>query len=75
MDLGTFHISKQILIGLAAPPAIAGLFWLIACGWVVTVGPGDITARTKQRLKMEFRIVLFLLYIFVFGENLYSLLS
>ena len=75
MDLGTYQISKQILVGLSAPPVIAGIFWLMARGWVASVGSGDITSLTKQKLKVEFRIVLALLYLAVFGETLYSLLT
>ena len=74
MDLGTYQISKQILVDLGAPPVIAGMFWLMARGWVLLIGPSDITTLTKPKLRIEFRIVLVLLYLVVFGETLYSLL-
>ncbi|HXS74733.1 MAG TPA: hypothetical protein VN753_01045 [Terracidiphilus sp.] len=72
---GTYQISKQILVDLSAPPVIAGIFWLTACGWVASIGPDGITTLTKQKLKIEFRIVLVLLYLVVFGETVYSLLT
>jgi hypothetical protein len=75
MDLGTYQISKQILIDLSAPPLIAGIFWLMTRGLVASIGSGDTTTLTKQKLKIEFRIVLALLYLAVFGKTLYSLLS
>ena len=50
-------------------------FWLMARGWVASIGSGETTALTKQKLKIEFRIVLVLLYLAVFGETLYSLLA
>jgi hypothetical protein len=75
MDLGTYQISKQIVFDLGAPPTIAGIFWLMARGWVASIGSGGTTALTKQKLKVEFRIVLALLYLAEFGETLYSLLT
>ena len=75
MDIGTYQISKQILVDLTAPPVIAGIFWLMARGWVASIGPCGVTALTKQKLKIEFRIVLALLYLAVFGETLYGLLT
>lgn len=75
MDLGTYQISKQILTDLSAPPAIAGMFWLMARGWVASTGSGDVTTLMKQKLAIEFRIVLALLYLAVLGENLYILLT
>jgi hypothetical protein len=75
MDLGTYQISKQILVDLIAPPVLAGIFWLMARGWVASIGTGDITTLTKQKLKIECRIVLALLYLVVFGKTLYSLLT
>ena len=75
MILGTYQISKQILVDLSAPPVIAGVFWLMARGWAASIGPGGITTLTKQKLKLEFRIVLVLLYLLVFGETFYSLLT
>lgn len=75
MDVGTYQISKQIMVDLTAPPVIAGLFWLMARGWVASIGSGDITTLTEQKLKIEFRIVLGLLYLAVFGETLYGLLT
>jgi hypothetical protein len=75
MNFGTYQISKQIVFDLSAPPMIAGIFWLMARGWVASIGSGETTALTKQKLKIEFRIVLALLYLAVFGETLYSLLT
>lgn len=74
MDLGTYQISKQILVDLGAPPVIAGIFWLMARGWVLLIGPSNMTTLTKPKLRIEFRIVLVLLYLVVFGETLYRLL-
>ena len=75
MDLGTYQVSRQILVDLGAPPVIAGIFWLMARGWVASIGSGDIHTLTKHKLKIEFRIVLVLLYLAVFGKTLYSLLT
>jgi hypothetical protein len=74
MDLGTYQISKQILVDLGAPPVIAGIFWLMARGWVLLIGPSNMITLTKPKLGIEFRIVLVLLYLVVFGETLYRLL-
>ena len=75
MDLATYQISKQILVDLSAPPVIAGIFWLMARGWVASIGSDGITTLTKQKLKIEFRIVLALLYLTEFGETLYRFLT
>lgn len=75
MDHGTYLISERILIDLSAPPVIAGIFWLMARGWVVSMGPGGISTLIEQKLKIEFRIVLVLLYLVVFGETLYGLFT
>jgi len=75
MDLGTYQIPTQILVDLSAPPVIATTFWLMARGWVASIGSGDTTTLTKQKLKIEFRIVLALLYLAVFGKTLYTLLT
>lgn len=75
MDLAMYQISKQILVDLSAPPAIAGMFWLMARGWVASIGSGGITSLTKRKLEIEFRIVLVLLYLAVVGKTLYSLLT
>ena len=47
----------------------------MARGWVASIGSGDTTTLTKQKLKIEFRIVLALLYLAVFGKTLYTLLT
>ena len=75
MDLRTYQISRQILVDLSAPPVISAIFWLMARGWVASTGSGDTTILTKQKLKIEFRIVLALLYLAVFGKTLYTLLT
>lgn len=75
MDLGTYQISKQILFDLSAPPVIAGVFWVMARGWVASIGPGNINTLTRQKLKVEFRIVLVLLYLAVVGETLFRFLT
>lgn len=75
MDLETYQMSKQILVDLSAPPVISGIFWLLARGWVASIGSGEMTILTKQKLKIEFRIVLMLLYLAVFGETVYSFLT
>jgi len=75
MDIGTYQVSRQILVDAGAPPVIASIFWLMARGWVASIGSGEITILTKQKLKIEFRIVLVFLYLAVFGETLYSLLT
>ena len=75
MDLGTYQISKQILVDLSTPPIVAGIFWLMARGWVALIGPGSMTTLTIQRLNIEFRIVLVLLYLVVFVDALYRSLT
>ena len=75
MDLGTYQTSKQILIDLSAPPVIASIFWLLARGWVASNGSGDVSSLTKQKLKLEFRIILVLLYLMVIGETVCRLLT
>ena len=44
-------------------------------GWVALIGPGSMTALTRQRLNIEFRIVLVLLYLVVFVDALYRSLT
>jgi len=75
MDLGTYQISRQILVDLSAPPVISAIFWLMARGWVASIGSGDTTILTKEKLKIEFRVVLALLYLAVFWKTIYSLLT
>ena len=75
MDLGTYQTSKQILIDLCTPPIVAGIFWLMAHGWVALIGPSSTTTLTRQRLNIEFRIVLVLLYLVVFVDTLYRSLT
>ena len=64
-------LGQQYLLDLVAPPVIAGLWWLLSRGWATAVQVGNVSDRTRQRQKVEFFIVLTLLYVLMLGATTY----
>jgi hypothetical protein len=53
---------EQLLILVAGPPIMAGLIWLLSRGWALTVQGGTSSQTTRKRQKLEFWVVLVVLY-------------
>ena len=75
MRHGAAPLWEQLLILIAGPPAMAGLFWLMSRGWALTVQGGEASDRTKGRQKIEFWVVLVGMYVIGIGMALYAWLT
>jgi len=51
---------------------MAGLFWVMSRGWAMSVQGGTASDRTKKRQKIEFWMVLTLMYLMGIGMALYA---
>ena len=62
---------QQYLLDVAAPPVIAGVWWVFSRGWAEGVQGGQVSTETKNRQQTEFVVVLALLYLLMFGTTTY----
>jgi len=75
MRTSPYPISEQVLLDLIAPPVLAAIFWFRARGWARFVQGGDVSEETKGRQWLEFRVVLILGWIVMFGISIYGWLT
>jgi hypothetical protein len=68
-------LGEQLAILILGPPVMAALIWLMSRGWAHTVQGEVVSDRTKHRQKMEFWIVLVVMYVLGFGMVLYAWLT
>ena len=69
---GAAPLGEQVLILVIGPPVMACLVWLLSRGWASTVQGGLPSERTKRRQKVQFWVVLVVLYIMALGVFLYA---
>jgi hypothetical protein len=62
-------LTRQFLLDLTAPPALACLWWLGSRGWGFAVQGGQVSNQTKNRQKVGFFVVLTALYLVMFGTT------
>ena len=65
---------EQILIFVLGPPIMACLFWLKARGWAETVQGSCVSDTTKRRQKVEFWVLLLVMYLFSLCCVIYELI-
>lgn len=75
MRPGAAPLGEQLAILIAGPPVMAGLIWLMSRGWAKTIQGGTATERTKSRQKIEFWMVLVVMYVLGFGMALSAWLT
>ena len=65
---------EQILIFVLGPPIMASLFWLRARGWAKTIQGESVSETTKRRQKIEFWVLLSLMYLLSVCCGVYELI-
>ena len=65
-------LGEQIAAVLLTPPVITALWWLMSRGFASGVQGGDVTERTKKRQKIEFWVLLTVMYLIAFGMAVYA---
>lgn len=64
-------IGQQYVVDLVAPPVLAALWWVFSRGWAAAVQDGEVSDRTRRRQRMEFFVVLSLVYALMLGATTY----
>lgn len=64
---------EQLAIVLIGPLVMASIWWLISRGWATNVQEKTVSARTKRRQKIEFWVLIALMYATTIGMLLYAL--
>lgn len=75
MRPGAAPLGEQLAILLVGPPIVAGVIWLMSRGWAIEVQGGSASERTRVRQKIEFWMVLVVMYVIGFGMALYAWLT
>jgi hypothetical protein len=75
MRPGAAPLWEQVITLIAGPPIMTGLWWLMSRGWAANVQGGTASEMTKRRQKMEFKILLIVMYLVGFGMLLYAWLT
>jgi uncharacterized membrane protein HdeD (DUF308 family) len=75
MRPGAAPLGEQLAILILGPPIMASLFWIMSRGWAHTVQGEVVSDRTKRRQKMEFWILMVVMYILDIGLSLYAWLT
>jgi hypothetical protein len=71
MRPGAYPLSEQVLVDLIAP----SIFGFRARGRARFVQSGTVSEETKGRQWLEFKVVLILGYVLMFGVTIYGLLT
>lgn len=72
MGSGGAPLAEQLSILILGPPVMAGLIWLLSRGWATGVQGGSASDQTKSRQRVEFWVVLVIMYVIGFGMALYA---
>ena len=72
MRTSPYPLSEQVLVDMIAPPVLASIFWLMAHGWARFVQSENVSEETKGREWLEFKVVLILGWIAMFGVSIYE---
>ena len=62
---------QQLILDAIAPPVLAVIWLGLSRGWAGVVQRGNLSEMTKDRQRVEFWIVLSVLYLMMFGITLY----
>lgn len=68
-------VGQEVALLLFGPPIMTVCWLLMSRGWAGLVQGGTVSERTKKRQKLEFRIVLTVLYAIGLGVALYAYLA
>ena len=71
MHQGALPISQQIILDLVVPPAVTGMWWLLAGGWSGVLGTGN-SEVVKSWRKPALWTVLIVCYVVAFGVTIYG---
>jgi hypothetical protein len=72
---GAAPLGEQLAIVLLGPPIMAALVWFMSRGWALSVQAGVASDRTKRRQRVEFWMVLALMYSITIGMAVYTWLT
>jgi hypothetical protein len=72
---GAAPLWEQLAIGVFGPPIMAFILRFMMRGWAMTVQGGTVSERTERRQRIEFWVVLVLMYAIVWGEFIYAWLT
>ena len=72
---GAAPIGEQFMIFTFGPPIMAGLIWAMSRGWAHTVQGAVVSDTTKKRQKIEFWVLLVVMYLFSIAVVLYEWLT
>jgi hypothetical protein len=72
MRSGAAPLWEQLVILILGPPIMTALWWIAARGWALAVQGGTTSRKTKKRQRVEFFVVLILMYAVGFGVVLYA---
>ena len=75
MRPGSAPIGEQLAILIVGPPLMASLIWLMSRGWATSVQGGAASEKTKRRQKLEFWVVLIVMYVIGFSMAFYAWLT
>ena len=72
---GAAPLPEQLAILFLGPPIMALVLKVMMRGWARTVQGATVSARTERRQKLEFWVVLVVMYVMVFGMAIYAWLT
>jgi hypothetical protein len=72
MSPGAAPLWEQLIILIFGPPIMAAFWWIAARGWALTVQGGTASPKTRGRQKVEFYVVLIVMYVVGLGMALYA---
>ena len=61
----------EFLIDLIGPPIFTALWWVMSRGWALGVQGGSVSDKTKKRQRIEFFVVLAVVYAIGIGMSIY----
>jgi hypothetical protein len=72
---GSLPTPQLILLDVVVPP-IGGLLWrFLAGGWATAVQGDKISEETRRRQWLEFRVLVVMAYVIMFGFTIYAWLT
>jgi hypothetical protein len=72
MRTSALPLGEQLIIFLIGPPVMAVLWWLASRGFGTVAQGGEVSDRTKRRQRVEFWLLLLLMYLLGFGIFIYA---
>ena len=68
-------LPEQILYDIIIPPIGAAFWWLMSSGLAGMVQGGTVNEKTKQRQKVEFKVLLVAAYVLMFAITILGYLT